>query len=459
MSELKPREIREQYSDYLLSWKDIREEGKKNMLCIAGDVWEAVDPEGKKARVDSERPIISTDEINQYLNQAVNQVRQNKRGIVVNPKGNGATDKTAEFRKDMIRGIEYRSQAQQAYTTAFEGGIQRYAGFFAIGRRYENDEGFDQELYIRRLPNPDAVVIDPNYKHAVAADMEAGFILDLMSKNDFKRKYKGAKQTNFTTEDEVNYPQWVQEKTVQVGEYWHLRTSPDQLFLLDDGSESGMKMKLSEAKELKGVIEDKALKFPGGRSLKILKSRKIDNKTAWQSILNGLEILDEIEFGGPWVPIIPVFGKEVFIDSGSGAKRRLLSMVSLARDPMMLYAYYRTVQAEMVGMMPKAPVVGYEGQFADHEEEWQNVNRLPLPYLQIKALMDATGQTVLPHPQRLAYAPDVQALEICAEGARRAIQAAMGITPMPTAAQRRNEKSGVALDKIEQQDQSAHFTS
>jgi hypothetical protein len=36
-----------------------------------------------------------------------------------------------------------------------------------------------------------------------------------------------------------------------------------------------------------------------------------------------------------------------------------------------------------------------------------------------------------------------------AESARRAIQAAMGASPLPTAAQRRNEKSGVALERIE----------
>jgi hypothetical protein len=457
MSQPSPKEIRERHTDYLASWKDIREEGRKNMLCVAGDVWEAVDPKGKKAREDSERPIISTDEINQYLNQAVNQVRQNKRGIVVSPKGNGASEKTGELRKDMIRGIEYRSQAQQAYTTAFEGAIQRYAGYFAIGRRYESDEGFDQELYIRRLPNPDAVVIDPNYKSAVAADMEDGFIIDLISKATFKRKYKGAKQTDFTTEDQVNYPMWVQDKTVQVGEYWHIRTRPDTLFLIDDGSEPGLKIKKSEADKLKADISHGSLVFPDGQKFPILKTRKIDNKSCWQTITNGLEELEEIEFGGPWVPIIPVFGKEVFIDEGSGAKRRLVSMVSLARDPMMLYAFYRTCQAEMVGMMPKAQVVGYEGQFQDHEDEWQNVNRLPLPYLQVKALLDATGQAVLPPPTRLAYAPDVQSLELCAEGARRAIQAAMGITPLPTAAQRKNEKSGVALDRIAQQEQVGNF--
>jgi hypothetical protein len=53
----------------------------------------------------------------------------------------------------------------------------------------------------------------------------------------------------------------------------------------------------------------------------------------------------------------------------------------------------------------------------------------------------------------------VQAFEIGKESARRSIQAAIGISPLPTSAQRRNEKSGVALQQIEsaQQKGSYHF--
>jgi hypothetical protein len=48
-------------------------------------------------------------------------------------------------------------------------------------------------------------------------------------------------------------------------------------------------------------------------------------------------------------------------------------------------------------------------------------------------------------------------MDNAAESARRAIQAAMGISNLPTAAQRRNEKSGVALEKIEQQQDQGSF--
>jgi hypothetical protein len=46
---------------------------------------------------------------------------------------------------------------------------------------------------------------------------------------------------------------------------------------------------------------------------------------------------------------------------------------------------------------------------------------------------------------------------MAADSIRRAIQSAMGISPLPTAAQRNNEKSGVALDRIAQQQAQGSF--
>jgi hypothetical protein len=65
--------------------------------------------------------------------------------------------------------------------------------------------------------------------------------------------------------------------------------------------------------------------------------------------------------------------------------------VRLARDPYAAYCYYRTCELELVGQVPKVPYVGYEGQF-DDDPNWETVNRVPVPYLQVKSSLDATGR-------------------------------------------------------------------
>ena len=116
------KEMLERWSYFQDSWREIREAAKKDMRYISGDPW---DPKEKRARQAVNRPCIVVDELGQYVNQLINDVRQNKRAVKVNPKGAGATDKTANFRANLIRSIEYNSNAQTAYITAAENAFQR----------------------------------------------------------------------------------------------------------------------------------------------------------------------------------------------------------------------------------------------------------------------------------------------------------------------------------------------
>lgn len=115
-------EIRERYDYDLNEWRPIRDEAKKDMRFVAGDPWE---PGERKAREEAKRPCLAPDELNQYFNQAINDIRANPRAAKFTPQGNGATDETAEFYANKWREIEYRSKSPIVYTPAFENAIHR----------------------------------------------------------------------------------------------------------------------------------------------------------------------------------------------------------------------------------------------------------------------------------------------------------------------------------------------
>src|ERR1017187_3786801 len=106
-----PKEIRDRFSDYSNEWRDTHEEAKVDMRYVAGDPWE---PKDRRAREDVGRPCISLDLLGQYLNQCENNIRQTELAIQVIPQGDGANDKTASHRENIIRGIDYRSNGQAA---------------------------------------------------------------------------------------------------------------------------------------------------------------------------------------------------------------------------------------------------------------------------------------------------------------------------------------------------------
>jgi hypothetical protein len=404
------------------------------MRYVVGDPW---DPKEKQARKAANRPCLTLDELGQYINSLVNDVRQNKRAIQVNPKGSGATDQTAELRGNIIRGIEYSSNAQSAYTTGFENAAQRSYGYWRINTKYVSDKSFDQEIIIERVPNPDTIWLDPDAKEADYSDGKDAFCIDLIPKSEFEKRWPDAKVTDFSTDIMDSAPGWIHEDDIQVAEYWHVEKKPRKLFLMKTDA---------------GPVEMWEDELPENYDKKlILKDRQSHKRIVTQKWTNGVEVLETNGWAGRYIPLIACMGKELWVDEGSGSKRVLMSLIRLARDPQQLYNYYRTCQAELVSMTPKTPWLAIEGQLGNHEEEWQNSNTVPLAVLYYLGKTNGTGDSVLPPPVRQPYEPQIQSLEIGAEGARRAIQAAMGINPLPTAAQRQNEKSGVALEHIESQ--------
>src|SRR6478609_6097261 len=110
--------LKERFSYAKSEWAEIRKQSIRDRRCLTPDgPWSSED---RTAREAAGRPVLTLDEVSQYTNQLVNDILQNKRGIKVTPVGNGANDETAEYRANRIRQIEYRSNAQQTYTTAFE---------------------------------------------------------------------------------------------------------------------------------------------------------------------------------------------------------------------------------------------------------------------------------------------------------------------------------------------------
>lgn len=401
-------EMRKRWVYATEQWREIREEASRDMDFLSGDGW---DDKDRKAREDAGRPCLSNDQLNQFLNQLVNDIRQNKRAIKVTAQQSLADDQTADFSRNLIRQIEYRSNAQQAYTTMFENAAQRSYGFMRVASRYAREDSDEQELMEMPIPNPETVTIDPDIISPDGADMRYAWVRESRSIEEFKREFPDAMIQSFPADIAAQAPQWVEAERIYIAEYWDC--------VITKGKKGREKRKVT------------------------------------QYITNGVEILETHEWQGKSIPIISCFGKIMYVDG----KRKIMSAPRLARDPQMYYNYCRTQQAELIGMIPKVPVIGYKGQFRGLETEWQKAPHEPLAFIEINAISTDTGQTILPLPSRLAYEPgaQLQAIELCAEGARRDIQSAMGFMPLPTQAQRQNEKSGVALQKIESTSQKGSF--
>lgn len=427
------KEIRDKYtyaSDY---WRDARDESNKDRRYICGDPWE---PEERKAREDAKRPVISHDEMSQYVHQALNNVRHNKRAIRVQPAGEGTSEQTAEYRQNRIRAIEYRCKAQAVYETGFQQMLEGSYGFWRISRDYvsSDPDNWDQDVIISSIPNQDSVLYDPDCKQPDWSDAEFAFVVEPMRRDKFKRDFPNARRTDFTSEDMNIAPGWIQSETILVAEYWR-------------------------------VITDNTVQKRKNPRTGEIERRTCKCKHVWSYLTNGVEILERTEEIGDEIPIIACIGLERYISEiakgtkDTSTRRKIFSLVRLARDPQMSLAYLCSLEAEAAGLTPKTPWVGYTGQFESHRKEWETALKIPHAFLEADPIPDTSNGQILPLPARQVLTVDFGAFQIAKDSARRAVMAAMGISPLPTAAMRATEKSGVAIQRIQQEQSmgSYHF--
>ena len=453
------KDVRQQFDDDMEDWREARTERGIDMKYLAGDPWEK---EAKDLRDENGRPYLTLDELSQYVNQLSNEVRANPRAVQFAPTGPGTSEKVSQFYADKMREIEYRSHAQLAYTTAFESAVMGSYGFVRVANEFAADSVDRQELVIKPVMDPNTIVPDPRAQRPDLSDMRRCFVLEWMPQAQFKHDYPKAKIQNFESyQTDTDYAKWVKDDRVLLAERWRVVQTPTKLLKIQlqavepPPSAFGFR---PAAQQPPQDIHAKDWAQWQARGAKVLGERETTIPTVTQQLVNGVEILKETTWPGPYIPIAGCLGRILYLDEGGTSKRVILSAVRLTRDPYMAYCFYRTCEMENVGTTTKNPYWAYQDQVDPvQQQEIAKSMHAPVAVLFAKALTEATRSQVLPLPIKNSGEPAIQAVSLAAEEMRRAIQSAMASNFLPTSAGRQNEKSGIALNEIEKARQKGSF--
>lgn len=419
------------------AYQDIRLNALADLRFRAGEQWS---DDVKQERSLENRPCLVINRIPQFIRQITNDQRQNRPSIKVFPVDDKADIETAKIFQGMIRHIEYNSGAESAYDTAFEGAAIKGFGFFRVITNYVDPLSFDQEILIKRIPNHFSVYLDPFSKEPDGSDASWCFIFDEMSKDDYIAEYGDSQLASMDDWESLGdvRPGWVTEKSCRVAEYFTKEYKSVEICLLSDGS----------------VVEKEALleQFPDGipDGLIIDERKTRIPRIKWYKI-NAVEILEETEWPGRWIPVIPVYGDELFVDG----KRILEGIVRHAKDAQKMLNYWASTEAEAIALTPRAPYIVAEGQIPkEYEYQWKTANRKSYAYLPYKPV-SFQGQ-ILPPPQRNSFEPAVAAITNARLQASEDLKATTGIYDAALGA-RSNETSGIAIRQRTIQAQISNF--
>jgi len=242
------------------------------------------------------------------------------------------------------------------------------------------------------------------------SDAERVLITTVISKDVFKTMYPDAEvDQGFSSRGTGDTEsEWVTKEDIRIAEYFYTERTKEMLLMLSDGTTG-----YSDELPSKEVLEAAGITV-------------VDKRDTWRKKikwckLTAMQILEEGEWAGKYIPIVPTYGQEVRVDD----KHKKFGLVRMAKDPQRMYNYWSTALTETVALAPKAKWLLAEGQDEGHENEWAMANIKAMPVLRYKQT-DIEGRPA-PAPTRLQPEPPPAGVMSALQGMNQDLMAVVGI--------------------------------
>ena len=399
---------------------------------------------------DDKRPALTINYISQFTNQVVNESRQLRPSIEVNPVDSYSDPVTAETLQGIIRSIEQNSHAEVAYDTASE--LQKKCGFgcWRIGTKYsydnpKNEQEFHaQHIEIKRIRNPFTVFPDPTGVEIDGSDWEYCLIVEDMLKEFYKRKYKNSQMASLDVWSSVGDapPEWITGQSVRIAEYYYAKHHEEKICVLSDGRVVS-----------KRTLDDNVKKYGSAGladGVRVIAERGRDARSIHWAKFNALEVLEETDLPGIYIPVVPAYGNELNIDG----KSLIYGMVRNGKGIQQALNYMVSSAVEAIGLMPKSPWIVAAGQIDAFLDVWKVANKKAFTALEYTPV--SIDGVLAPPPQRQTYEPAIQAFNQMMTQFQYSMKGAMGMYG-PSLSEPSGEQSGVAIRTRQFQGQRATY--
>jgi hypothetical protein len=356
------------------------------------------------------RPMLSISQIDQPCQLVMNQVRSAHLGISIHPLSEDASKENAEVIQGLIRRIEQDCHAYQAREWAAERASKAGWGVYRVNTRYadsrdkplEKDatgklkltpEDFDQVLVVERILRQEYAHFDPASEKPDFSDGEFAFLESWMAFDEFKRQYPKADTAKLSDDGlaelyQEEAPDWTSladgkgQRAIRVVEYFYKDHATATAVLLRDGT-AVLKSDLAPG-----------IKFD------IIAEREFSTTNVLWCKHTATEVLVEGDWESPYIPLIPVIGKELIPFDG---ERRWVGIIGPAKDGQRFYNVSASTVVENMLLEPKTPFIGDPRQFEGFENWWSQANTRAFAFLPANLIItpDGGATQVLPAPQRV----------------------------------------------------------
>lgn len=315
---------------------------------------------------DAQKPRYTFDMTSSIIDQIVGHMDSRDYSIDVRPSGGDATKETAKTLDGMIRNIENISDADQTYRQAGRESATSGLDGWRVVQKYVNDDAFDQDLIIEKIPDYlDRVWFGPHTKPD-ASDAKMAWVLSGVTPEEYEKAYPGRAAASVSS-DRTETQYYYRQDLIMVGEFLYLKPEKRELVLMSDGQVLAVDDDFTRVQDelaQAGVTEidrrERAIHVVCSRLFDASGWIKESRKTVFQN----------------WIPVVPCYANFRYYENKViyyGAVEKLI-------DPQRVFNYGKSRQIEEGALQPREMYWLTPEQAKGHEAELSRLNVSTEPY-------------------------------------------------------------------------------
>lgn len=360
-------DMRKRYSRGRTADEHNERPGRDDAKFVIGEQW---DPDVERKRREKHKPVLTINRLIAFVGQVVNNRLMNETEIRVFPDKAG-TKEIAELREGLIRSIYKNSHADLARDEALKYQVIGGQGAFCLSIDYTDNDVFEQDIRLKQVADPYAIVLDDMCTDPTGGDAEWGFVGDDIPRDTFKARWPWASVDSFDSgfQSDTSVP-WMTEDSVRVVSYWRMVIDGHKLLAL---YRDGTVHDVTQMEEFE-YAPYLAMR-PDGVTPYI---REVPNRFARMYLCSGNEILE-----GPYdypissLPIYRVPGWEV----SDGERLYRWGLTRFLKDPQRFDNYWTSVRAEQLIAAPRNKWLTTQGAVKGYETRWRGAATSDDPFL------------------------------------------------------------------------------
>lgn len=369
-----------------------RENWEYDLRFAGGDHWDSELKALRQGQVGQKRPCLVIDRLHVHSKNISNRIRQERPSMTVSPVDDAGDVETADVYRGILRHIENMSMSTEQYAQAAETQVP-------VGVGYLRSYVHRGEIYNTVVDDIFSVAIDPLSKNIYGIDAAWGMVVIDVDREQARSEYESR---GITVSD------W--SSTANMTRNW--RTEGDQISLCE------------------------YFRFE-------------DSGAVWYLLTSGA-VLERRELGYGYIPIVRVPGEVI----KTRTEKLYRGITYRGMDSQKMYDYFKSAEAEMIALAPKAPYLVANGQLDGFENQWRRANIDNIPYLTYHT-QDAMGNAV-GRPDR---ASPPQASSLILQGVAGAAEDIRGTTGQhaPSLGYSQPGQSGVAVNALASEGDTATY--